>query len=109
MQFVSVGSVRSSSRLLIVAFHGALFLGPILYLLYVDPLGDMMRHDNVSFQFYADDSQLYVFFKSSIAVDLVRACSKLEFCARDIDKWMLCNNLKLNDDKTEMLGFFFSC
>ena len=57
----------------------------------------------MSFHFYADDTQLYVSFKSSISGDLSRAPSTLEACARDINKWMLCNKIKLNDDKTEML------
>ena len=54
----------------------------------------------MSFHFYADDTQLYVSFKSSISGDLSRAPSTLEACARDINKWMLCNKIKLNDDKT---------
>lgn len=107
MQFVSVESVCSFSCPLNCGVPRGSFFSPILYLLYVDPLGDIMRHHNVSFHFYGDDSQLYVSFKSSIAIDFVRARSKLEFCARNIDKRMLCNNLKLIDDKTEMLVFFF--
>ena len=31
--------------------------------------------------------------------------SKMEACVRDIDVWMLCNRLKLNQDKTEVLIF----
>ena len=64
-----------------------------------------MRHLNVSFHFYANDTQFYVSFKSSILGNSSRARSTLEPSARDIDKWMLCNKLKLNGDKTEMLIF----
>ena len=59
----------------------------------------------MSFHFSANESQLYVSLKSSISGDLSRARSTLEPSARDIDKWMLCNKLKLDDDKTEMLTF----
>ena len=60
----------------------------------------------MSFHFAANDSQLYVSLKSSISGDLSRAPSTLKPCARDIDdEWMLCNKLKLNDDKTDMLIF----
>ena len=31
--------------------------------------------------------------------------SKMRACVRDIDLWMLCNRLKLNQDKTEVLVF----
>ena len=56
-----------------------------------------MRHLNVSFHFYANDTQFYVSFKSSILGNSSRARSTLEPSARDIDK--------LNGDKTEMLIF----
>ena len=104
MQFVAIGSARSSSLSLNCGVPQGSVLGPILYLLYVDPLGDVMRH-HVSFHFYADDTQLYVSFKSFISGDLSRARSTLEACAQDIDKCMLCNKLKVNDDKTELLIF----
>lgn len=59
----------------------------------------------MSFYFYVDDAQFYVSLKSSISGDLSRARSTLEARARDIDKLMLCNQLKLNGDKTELLIF----
>jgi len=34
---------------------------------------------------------------------MVLCKNKVEECIRDIDNWMLCNNLKLNNDKTEFL------
>ena len=105
MQFVAIGSAHSSSLSLNCGVPQGSVLGPILYLLYVDPLGDIMRHHNVSFHSYADDTQLYVSFKSFISGDLSRARSTLEACGQDIDKWMLCNKLKVNDDKTELLIF----
>ena len=92
MHFVDIGSARSSSLPLNCGFSQGFVFVAILYLLYVNTLGDIMRHHNMSFHFYADDTQLYVSFKSSISGDLSRAPSTL-----------LCNKIKLNDDKTEML------
>ena len=105
MQFFAIGSSCSSSLPLNCGVPQRSVLSPILYLIYVEPLGDIMGHLNVSFYFYANDTQLYVSFKSYISGNPSRARSTLEPSARDIDIWMLCNKLKLNDDKTEMLIF----
>ena len=77
MHFAAIGSARSSSPPLNCGVPQGPVLGPILYLLYGDLLGGTMRHQNVSFHFYADDAQLYVSFKSSISDDLSRARSTL--------------------------------
>ena len=52
---------------------------------------------------YADDTQLYMSFKSSITSDIGHSRSILESCVCAIERWMLHNNLKLNSDKTELL------
>ena len=72
------------------------FLGPMLYLLYTSPLGDIVHEHGLLFHFYADDSQLYT-------SDLVAAKQRLENCVADINLWMTANKLKLNNDKSEFL------
>ena len=62
MQFFAIGSSRSSSLRLNCGVPQRSLLSPILYLIYVEPLGDIMGHLNVSFYFYANDTQLYVSF-----------------------------------------------
>ena len=39
----------------------------ILFLLYISPLGDVMRQHSVDFHLYADDKKLYITFESSSA------------------------------------------
>ena len=55
--------------------------------------------------FYADDSQFYISFKTSCLNDMESSKYKMEACVRDIELWMLCNRLKLNQEKTEVLVF----
>ena len=59
-------------------------------------------HD-LSFHFYADDTQLYVTFETSSLNDMELSKCRLEAGVQEIDTWMLLNRLKLNKDKTELL------
>ena len=65
----------------------------------------MIYYDGVRLHMYADDTQMYMSFKSSITSDTERSRSILESCVYAIERWMLHNNLKLNSDKTELLIF----
>ena len=65
------------------------FLGPILYLLYTSPLYNIIKKFNLSYHFYADDSQLYLSFQPTIPGDRDLAVSNIELYVHEIDHWML--------------------
>ena len=77
----------------------------MLYLIYTSPLGDIVRRHNMCFHFYADDTQIYLSFKSTSEAYKEWSVASIEACVRDINEWMLCNKLKLNNDKTESFTY----
>ena len=103
MQYVSVDGGNSSKHGLQCGVPQGLVLGPILYLLYTSPLSDIVKKFNLSYHFYADDSQLYLSFQPTIPGDRDLAVSNIERCVLEIDHRMLVNRVKLNKDKTELL------
>ena len=55
-QFVEIRGEKSSHQPLMCGVPQGSVLGPILYLLYTLPLGDIVRRYNMGFHFYADDT-----------------------------------------------------
>uniref|UniRef100_A0A3B1IDG0 Reverse transcriptase domain-containing protein n=1 Tax=Astyanax mexicanus TaxID=7994 RepID=A0A3B1IDG0_ASTMX len=76
-------------------------LGPILFILYMLPLGHIIRRHGLKFHCYADDIQLYITTKTISPAIL----STLTCCLMDIKDWMNHNFLKLNSNKTEIIIF----
>lgn len=74
-------------------------LGPLLFIIYISPLGDIIRMHGLQFHCYADDIQIYLTTSS----DRLSLPDSLTACIRDIKHWMSLNFLKLNDNKTEIL------
>ena len=75
-------------------------LGPMKLCLYLLPLSAILRHHNIGYHIYADDTQLYISFKCK---DPLESLTKLNMCISDIRVWMIKNKLKINDSKTEFI------
>ena len=77
-------------------------LGPLLFLVYTLPLGDIVRKRGLKFHLYADDTQLYMSFSPTPECATL-SIQQIEGCVQEIQSWMLTNMLELNGDKTELL------
>ena len=104
-RFVQIECSRSSIRELNCGVPQGSVLGPLLYVLYTSPVADIIKRHNLTYHFYADDTQLYVSFKLGSDDLLCSAKSSVEICVQETNNWMIFNGLKLNEEKTELLLF----
>lgn len=76
-------------------------LGPLLFSLYLLPLGCILRKCGISFHCYADDSQVSVPLKKNGTYSV----KMLVECLDGIKAWMAFNFLNFNDKNTEVMLF----
>uniref|UniRef100_A0A8C6V627 Reverse transcriptase domain-containing protein n=1 Tax=Neogobius melanostomus TaxID=47308 RepID=A0A8C6V627_9GOBI len=98
---VSLGDFVSSLAPLTSGVPQGSILGPLLFSLYMLPLGLILRKHGVGFHFYADDTQIYLPLKKCDS----RAAASLLDCLEDLKLWMSLNFLKLNQEKSEVIVF----
>ena len=78
-------------------------LGPLQFTLHSSELFEIIKHHFPTVHFYADDTQVYISFCPNDRLDQLNAGELLESCITNICSWMSHDNLKLNDEKTELL------
>uniref|UniRef100_A0AAZ1XBQ8 Reverse transcriptase domain-containing protein n=1 Tax=Oreochromis aureus TaxID=47969 RepID=A0AAZ1XBQ8_OREAU len=98
---VNLGTFSSSSAPVCCGVPQGSVLGPILFSLYLLPLGAIFEKYNIAFHCYADDIQIYFELTDDLAVSL----HYFQECMREVKEWFLSNSLVLNDKKTEIVVF----
>ena len=99
-QTVLIDQVKSNSTGLKYGVPQGSVLGPILFTLYTMPLSDLIQTYDCDYHKFADDTQLS---KSAHLEHFPLLVKNVEDCIESITKWMVCNKLKLNPEKSEIL------
>ena len=69
-------------------------LGPLLFVLYTSSLADLLEAHDVSYNFYVDNTQIYVEMDSAVYVK-----EEVLSLPHDIKIWMSCRKSKLSNGK----------
>ncbi len=76
-------------------------LAPLLFSLYMLPLSQIMRRNQIAHLSYADDTQIYLALSPNDYTPIYSLCQ----CIDGINSWMCQNFLQLNQEKTEVVAF----
>ena len=101
-QSIVVNNSASSPSPLMFGVPQCSVLGPVLFVLYTNPLSDIIASHSVNQQLFADDTQLQ---KSTPPNDEQSLARDLPLCTDDIKSWVCSSQLKLDEDKTEAILF----
>ena len=99
--YVSIGNFVSDQIKMTCGVPQGSILGPLLFNLYMLPLGHILKNNKIAYHNYADDTQIYI----ALSPNDYGPIDNLRQCIEQINSWMRYNFLQLNKDKTEIIVF----
>ena len=99
--YVSIGDHKSEWTSMTCGVPQGSILAPLLFNLYMLPMSQIMRKNQISYHSYADDTQLYLALSPNDYSPIDSLCQ----CIDEVNSWMCQNFLQLNKDKTEVIAF----
>ncbi len=98
-QFVIYQNHRSSTKSISSDVPQGSVLGPLLFTIYMLPIGQIIKHHGFNFYCYADDIQIYFSTPSTS----VFPPPTLTNCIKELELWLEANYLRFNSDKSEVI------
>ena len=99
-QSVAIANRISSTKEHIYGIPQGSVLGPIWFVLYIQPLSNLIKRHSLTAHLFADDIQVEI---AILPQHVHGAISSVKICIFDVKYWMIENKSQLNDAKTECL------
>ncbi len=90
--YVSIGEHKSQSSSMTCGVPQGSILAPLVFSLYMLPLSQIMRKNQIAYHSYADDTQIYLAWSPNDYSPINSICQ----CIDEINSWMCQNFLQLN-------------
>jgi len=100
-QYVAVGAEQSASVNCTSGVPQGSVLGPLLFAMYISPVGNVVAAHSLRYHQYADDTQLYM----AVRPGDDESFGPVSVCVEDVTRWFLENWLLLSSTKTEAVLF----